>query len=384
LENILAHIDEFGTNSIEIEKQGVSSHFLLCATLIEEKNLLKGQKILNQVRKTHFQESEIKSSKVKKKSHGRRLTILNDLSQIDFTIYLIVVDKKEIISKGLTIKQSFYKYFNKLLVTDLNRINKKINFIADQIGTIEFQESFQDYIEKEVTQYDLFNENKLFEFYDSKEENLVQLSDFIVGTLAKCFDKKHFNENSDEYLSILKERLNIRFWPNNIGNYLRQEKSTKDFNPTIATLSLNLAQDYIARNKNKKDNDIRAQIYLLKYLMLLQRVSPHYFVPTYDLKDKLKFELGIDLNIRLFRKNIIGALRDNNIIIVSSNSGGYKLPVNESDLTEFVNRYNSIIHPMIQRMKKCRDSVMIGSMNEIDILKYEEFKKLKEIIEITK
>ena len=55
---------------------------------------------------------------------------------------------------------------------------------------------------------------KLFEFSDSKENNLVQLSDFIVGSLAKCFDKKHFQENSSEYLTLLKDKLNVRFWPN--------------------------------------------------------------------------------------------------------------------------------------------------------------------------
>jgi hypothetical protein len=384
LTKILAHIDEFGTNSIETQKDGVSSHFLICATLIKEENLIPAKKIIDEVRKTHFQNSEIKSSNVKRAKHTRRLTILNELNQIDFTIYLIVVDKEEINSEGLSIKESFYKYFNKLLVTDLNRINNKITFIADQIGTTEYQKSFQKYIENKVTQYDLFNETKLFEFSDSKENNLVQLSDFIVGSLAKCFDKKHFQENSSEYLKLLKDKLNVRFWPNNIANYLRTDKETENFDPKIAELSLNLVKDYIAKNEKKIETDFIAQIYLLKYLMLIQKVSPHYFVQTHELMDKLKNEIGLEYSVRLFRKNIIGNLRDNNVIIVSSNSGGYKLPVNKSDLTEFVNRYNSILQPMLSRMKKCRDSILLGSMKEIDILDYPEFESLKEIIELKK
>jgi hypothetical protein len=384
LTKILAHIDEFGTNSIEVHKDGVSSHFLICATLIKEENLVAGQKTIDQVRKTHFQNSEIKSSKVKRAHHARRLTILNDLNEIDFTIYVIVVDKKEIDSEGLSIKQSFYKYFNKLLVTDLNRINNKITFIADQIGTAEYQKSFQKYIENEVTQYDLFNETKLFEFSDSKENNLVQLSDFVVGSLAKCFDTKHFQENSSDYLKLLKDKLNVRFWPNNVANYLRTDNETENFDPKIAELSLNLVKDYIAKNEKKVETDITAQIYLLKYLMLIQKVSPHYFIQTHELMDKLKNEIGLEYSVRLFRKNIIGNLRDNNVIIVSSNSGGYKLPVNKSDLTEFVNRYNSILQPMLSRMKKCRDSILLGSMNEIDILEYPEYESLKEIIELKK
>ncbi|MBZ9729989.1 DUF3800 domain-containing protein [Salegentibacter sp. JZCK2] len=381
---ILAHIDEFGTNSIEVHKEGVSSHFLICATLIKEENLITGQKIIDKVRKTHFQNSEIKSSKVKRAHHARRLTILNDLNEIDFTIYVIVVDKKEIDSEGLSIKQSFYKYFNKQLVTDLNRINNKITFIADQIGTAEYQKSFQKYIEKEVTQYDLFNETKLFEFSDSKENNLIQLSDFIVGSLAKCFDTKHFQENSSDYLKLLKDKLNVRFWPNNVTNYLRTDKDTENLDPKIAELSLNLVKVYIDKNESKVETDITAQIYLLKYLMLIQKISPHYFIQTHELMDKLKNEIGLEYSVRLFRKNIIGNLRDNNVIIVSSNSGGYKLPVNKSDLTEFVNRYNSILQPMLSRMKKCRDSILLGSFNEIDILEYPEYESLKEIIELKK
>jgi len=384
LTKILAHIDEFGTNSIETQKDGVSSHFLICATLIKEENLIPAKKIIDEVRKTHFQNSEIKSSNVKRAKHTRRLTILNELNQIDFTIYVIVVDKEEIDSEGLSIKESFYKYFNKLLVTDLNRINNKITFIADKIGTTEYQKSFQKYIENKVTQYDLFNETKLFEFSDSKENNLVQLSDFIVGSLAKCFDKKHFQENSSEYLTLLKDKLNVRFWPNNVGNYLRTDKETENFDPKIAELSLNLVKDYITKNEKKVETGYIAQIYLLKYLMLIQKVSPHYFIQTHELMDKLKNKIGLEYSVRLFRKNIIGNLRDNNVIIVSSNSGGYKLPVNKSDLTEFVNRYNSILQPMLSRMKKCRDSILLGSMNEIDILDYPEFESLKEIIELKK
>jgi hypothetical protein len=384
LANIFAHIDEFGTNSIAVEKDGVSSHFLICATIIKGENLTTGQKIIDQVRNTHFQGSEIKSSKVKRTQHTRRLTILNDLNEIDFTIYVIVVDKKEINSEGLSIKQSFYKYFNKLLVTDLTRINNKITFIADQIGTAEYQKSFKEYIKNEVTQYDLFNETKLFEFSDSKENNLVQLSDFIVGSLAKSFDTKHFQENSSEYLTLLKDKLNVRFWPNNIKNYLRTDNISENFDPKIAGLSLTLVKDYIAKNEKKIETDITAQVYLLKYFMLIQKVSPHYFIQTHELMDKLTNEIGLVYSERLFRKNIIGNLRDNNVIIVSSNSGGYKLPVNKSDLTEFVNRYNSILQPMLSRMKKCRDSILLGSMNEIDILEYPEYESLKEIIELKK
>ncbi len=384
MENIIAHIDEFGTNSLEIDKDNVSSHFLLCATLVSSRNIDEARQIVTKVRNRYFQNSEIKSSKVKRSSHLRRLLILKKLASINFSIYVIVVDKKDINSKGLSIKESFYKYFNKLLVQDLYRINSKITFIADQIGTNEFQIGFKEYINREVTQYDLFNNDKIFEFSNSQNTDLIQLSDFIVGSLAKCFDNKHHTENSDQYLKIIKDKLHVRFWPNTITNYIRKNDLPDVYNPIIAKISSNLANDYILKNEHVKDEDIRAQVHVLKYLLLMQRISPDYFVQTSDLINKLIADIRVNYQVRVFRKNIIGSLRDKNIIIVSANGGGYKLPVSNRDMIEFVNRYNGILIPMLSRMKKCRELLLTGSNvnndQRIDILDYPEYELLKNII----
>jgi hypothetical protein len=381
LSRLIAILDEYGTNSLNIEAKDVSTHFLLNAILIKEENLEEIKKEIDKIGLKYFQGSEIKSNTVKRKHFDRRLRILTAFSKIDFTIFTLVVDKKEIRSKGLTIKQSFYKYFHRQVVQFLNRIDKRITFIADKIGDESFQRSLNQYIHDNFRQIDLFNPEKIYDFSDSKEENLIQLSDFIVGSLARVFDTKLYEPPAEGILKLIEKRLHLRFWPDKIENYIHESIDKTQYDSRIASLSLDLAQDYIRQNASSGDFNIKARINILDYLILFQRIAPRYFIPTYELINRIKFETDVELNERVFRKNIIGSLRDQHVIIVSSNTGGYKLPVNKSDLIEFVNRYNGIIQPMVSRMKKCRESVLIKTTDEIDILDYPEYALLKKMIE---
>ena len=77
-----------------------------------------------------------------------------------------------------------------------------------------------------------------------------------------------------------------------------------------------------------------------------------------------------------FRMRVIGKLRDSGVIIASS-SKGYKLPSKLSELYDFINHDASIVIPMLSRLKKCRDLVKLGTVNELDLLDQTEYKSLK-------
>lgn len=378
---IYAYIDEFGTNSLEIEKEGVTSHFLLGCTLVKSENINSAKDSVIAIRDLYFQGSEIKSNKVKRKNHARRLTILQELSKIEFSFFLLVVDKSEIKTKGLTFKQSFYKYFHKILVTYLDSIHGKIQFYADALGDDTFQKSFEKYIKNSIIQTDLFNPEVKYQFIDSSDSDIIQLSDFLTGSLAKYFDIKSATDRGEEFLEVLSGKINVRYWPDNVDDYLVFNQSPEEYDKRIAELSINLAQNRIQKIQGSESEYSKAQIILLSHLLLVQKVSPSHFVQTEELKEKIRLSTGIKLSDRLFRKEIIGNLRDNNVIIASRNAGGYKLPVNKGDLIEFVNRYNSIIQPMVGRLKKSRESILVSTNNDIDILNYEQYHTLKKIIE---
>lgn len=81
---------------------------------------------------------------------------------------------------------------------------------------------------------------------------------------------------------------------------------------------------------------------------------------------------AIKINQHYFRTNIVSKLRDSGVLIASSNKG-YKLPVCLNDLYDFVNLSSLTIHPMIQRISKCREQILVATNNEIDILEQREY-----------
>lgn len=60
------------------------------------------------------------------------------------------------------------------------------------------------------------------------------------------------------------------------------------------------------------------------------------------------------------------------------------MPVCLTDLYDFVNLSSLTINPMIQRISKCRDQILLATNNDIDILEKTEYEYLKRMIEIGK
>ena len=102
------------------------------------------------------------------------------------------------------------------------------------------------------------------------------------------------------------------------------------------------------------------------------------YVTTKELKKQLEYTKLSDLSTQKFRMRIIAKLRDNGVIISGSSAKkGYKIPSNEKELLDFINHGTSIIMPMLSRLKKCRDSIKMGTINKLDLFQRTEYKSLK-------
>ena len=113
-------------------------------------------------------------------------------------------------------------------------------------------------------------------------------------------------------------------------------------------------------------------------------LKKHKIVPdsvgTEELKGQLKLAGYGTIQDQAFRKNIIGNLRDEGVIIASS-SKGYKIPATKAELYDFVNRDAGIVLPMFSRLRKCRDLIKLGTFGEVDLLAEPEYKQLRKCIE---
>lgn len=379
-----AFIDESGDYSFDFENNDVSTHFILVAVLAKESNKEWLEQEVEKVRQKFFHTEEMQSDKMN--NPHLRIQLLNDLKDLPFNIYAYVVDKRKIREdSGITFEKTFIKFMNRLVYDDLNRTFDQLDLVLREQGTKEFMTEFKTYI-SERSVPDLFNYST-FGFNQSKSEILLQLANFIAGTIAKGYDQTQYSEYYPLFNKIIKKKIiAINLWPQNYKNYLDDYISRNQdspFDEVIFKQSVNLTLQYLEKNKKSEDADERIRVDLLKFLLFNLRENPNEYVFTQEILDNLNAIRVNKINHHYFRSNIVSKLRDSGLLIASSNKG-YKLPVCLSDLYDFVHLSSLTIHPMIQRISKCRNQILLATNNEIDILEHNEYEYLKRIIEMEK
>ena len=365
-----AFIDEFGDSGLETSKKGVSSHFIVTSVIIEESSILEIESQLEQIRERHFQQSEIKSKNVASNDR-RRMKILKDFLTIDFKFLAVVIDKSDLYGEGLKYKPSFHKFMHSIIDNELFRTFQNIKVRADKHGDEEFMDEFQRYVQrKHITLFERID----FEFLESSTSLLIQLADFICGTIARNFDETVFSQNGREFLRILESKLiSLRYFPEKNKLLLNcEDLGSHEYNKEISELSLKRAIDFINKNQNSRNSEIIDQVNCIKFLLLhLQVIDPFKYVFTKEIIRNLKLARG-QRRVHYLRSKVIAKLRDAGVLISSSNKG-YKLPVSEKDLYDFVNRSNLNVVPIIGRVKKCCEAVKLATMGNTDILANQEY-----------
>lgn len=374
-----AFIDESGNFGFDFESEGVSTHFVVTAILVDQNNISQLEESVELIRKKHFQTGEMKSSSVSD-NDIRRIKILTELKDLPFHIFSVVVDKRKIYkdSGGLIYKKVFIKFLNNLIHKELYRAFPNLQMIADEHGRKEFMEEFKRYVSKKHMP-NLF-ETYEFGFAKSKSNILIQLSDLICGTIATGFDEKQKSEKFSNFLSILKSKmLVLKEWPESYENYLVQSEidgQTK-FNEIIARQAIRLAKDFLEQNENTKIPEVEDQLIFLRFLLFnLRFLKSDGYVPTHEITKNLSMIRKKKYNNHYLMTQVVARLRDQGVIIASS-SQGYKLPVSEKELYDFVNRSSTVIMPMLNRLKRCREQIKVATKNELDILDKPEYQELK-------
>ena len=378
-----AFVDESGDYSFDFENDNVSTHFIIVAILAKESKKEWLEQEVEKVRQKYFQTEEMQSEI---DDPHLRIQLLNELKDLPFNIYAYVVDKRKIREdSGITFEKTFIKYMNRLIFDDLNRTFQQLDLVLVEQESKEFMTELKTYItEKSIP--DLFNYTT-FGFNNSTSEILLQLANLIAGTIAKGYDQTQYSEHYPLFNKIIKKKIiAINLWPQNYKNYLHDYISRNQdsmFDEVIFKQSVNLTLQYLEKNKKSEELDEKIRIDFLKFLLFNVRENPNEYVFTQEILDNLNAIRVNKINQHYFRSNIVSKLRDSGLLIASSNKG-YKLPVCLTDLYDFVNLSSLTIHPMIQRISKCRNQILLATNNEIDILENNEYEYLKKIIEMEK
>lgn len=388
MNKIVAYIDEYGAFGFQLDKPNVSTHFIITAIIVEESNVQELSDKTNIIRQRYFQKGEIKSSKVGK-NHVRRKLILDEITKLPFRIFTLVVDKKMIYPQsGLRYKTSFYKFLNNIIYSELSVNFKKIKIIADEIGSSDYMKSFYSYVKsKQKIIHTLFDDEISDDtdiVFENSKQSLVQISDFISGSLAYTYDeKKKLESEGYNYYSLLKSKINrIKIFPETSDSFdIADSAISSKYNAEIADICFRKAKLFVEQHKNSDDDIIKQQVITLNYLLFrFMNNDMRHYIPTKELINNLVYAGYDKLSMQTFRNKIIAKLRDNEVII-SSSPNGYKIPSTEEELYDFVNHGKTIILPMLSRLRKCNDIIKMGTNGKIDLFDKAEYHSLKELLE---
>lgn len=383
-----AYIDEYGAFGFQFDKPNCSSHFLICAIILDDNEKDIVEQGLEKIRSKYFQKGEIKSSKVKR-NHRRRMIILEEILKLPFHVYLYVVDKRKIYeNSGLRYKESFYKYLTNQIYEELRVNFRELQIVADEIGTNEFKESFYSYTRSKQKKTrslfgDEYGETDLV-LVNSKNNIINQLADFVVGCMAYKYDVQKIPLSAGyHYDQILNTKINrIKEFPETIDSFQVSSSSTAvNYDWEIADICFRKAKAYIESNKSSADDEVKQRIIVLEYMLFrFMNNAQRRYIPTKELISQLKFAGYPNIALLSFRNKIIAPLRDSDVVI-SSSKNGYKIPYTEEELCAFVNHGKTIIMPMLSRLKKCNDVIAMGTNGRIRLFDKAEYSDLRQMLE---
>ena len=369
-----AFIDESGGFGFDFECDGTPNYYILCAIIVDNNNIKKLHEDFDIIKKDNgFTKGELKSSKL---TENRRKHILFQLLPLDFNIVLLIADKKKFIEGSVLTeyKRSFIKFLNQHLYDMLYKAYPKLTILQDETGTDEFQNSFQNYVEENRIDENLLNEYD-FNFINSRDETLIQLADYVAGSMYH-----YFTGNIEyNYFAAFKSKITVcDFFPNDRESYWgRVKPEDYNYDKSIFDIALKSVNDFIIRKRNSKERDHILQVKTLEYLKnSVVFINPTKFVFADELIDYLFRSTGIKVSRNLLYTNVIAHLRDEGVIL-SSSVRGYKIPISVEDVMVYMNQTVSTVGPMIERMNKCRSLIKANTGNELDLFDQKAFIKYK-------
>lgn len=368
MEVINAYIDESGDPRFN---EGASERLEFSAVLIEAVNEGKTIEQLNNI-KAKFNLKEFKSSRIRQER--RRIQILKELQEVDFKFINLSIDKSRVYGVWKHNPKVFYKYTQKILHRELHRLYPDRNVTIDQFSDEKYQESLKIYLE-DNSQLELFN--SVLNIGSAKNNVLIQLSDLIAGTNRKLIGGEFESPIPIRGLLAAKE-LHLLVWPENF-NRLNIDSIKDKEDKNVADISISYADRYI--ENNKEDPSFNHRIMILEYLLFqVKFIDKNSYIYSLELISWLE-KNNIKYSEEEFRKNIIGPLRDDGVVIAGSRKG-MKIPMSVTELVDYLSYTSSRYITMIKRFKETFKTLNGSALGSIEIFNSDEFKIHKKLFKL--
>ncbi|MGL4367901.1 MAG: hypothetical protein ACRCTQ_06465 [Brevinemataceae bacterium] len=237
-----------------------------------------------------------------------------------------------------------------------------MKIIADKIGFTEFQKSFTQYITPFLPEPTLFNQKTwTHSFEDSKQTQLIQISDVIAGTIMNHFDPDRKTDDTSVHYNIIKPQiLHLEFFPYKLTSSISENLDDN----TILEYQRVICDRYLQEYSQSIDDDTKLRVSLLKQLMIYTYNDKTVFAKQLrqDL-DNIEYEVSD----RKLKTELIGKLRSYGIII-SGTKSGYCLATKKEHVVNYIAHDESIIFPMLEKLLSAQQGIEKASEGSIKLL----------------
>lgn len=203
---MLVFIDESGDTGLKLEK-GSSRYFVISLILFEEhEEAIACDKRIELLKRELRLKGEFKFSKL---NIDKRTAFFNAMLPYSFFYFGIIINKdlQKLSGSGFRVKESFYKYTCSLIFENAKPHLKDAIVVIDGNGSKDFRMRLQDYLKRKVGSGVI----KKIKIQDSKQNNLLQLADMVVGAIHRNLSNK-IDKNAYRKLLTTKE-FNVQMWP---------------------------------------------------------------------------------------------------------------------------------------------------------------------------
>jgi len=197
---MLIFIDDSGDTGFKFEKG--SSRYFVISLLIFDDNL-EAEKMavaIKELKRKHVLK-DYEEYKFNKSKERIRKEFLVCVTQFQFRVRSLIVEKEILYSPELHKKESFYAYFIKQALKFSNGTISDATIKIDGSGDRVFRKNFLTYLRKELNA----NEQHIVKkcrLADSRSDALLQAVDMIAGATRRSYE-----EGENQYRSIFKQHI---------------------------------------------------------------------------------------------------------------------------------------------------------------------------------
>lgn len=211
-------------------------------------------------------------------------------------------------------------------------------------------------------------------------EPLLQLPALLCAALTEAYASE-----SDELLELVRpdhalgiDEWPVRYRPTPGAAPLRAADESDD---EVARYAIAAAESFVASHGSALDEDTRGQVLVLGRLLFEARFGePRSYLSTEVLRLALSPLGKTHESLHWLRSNVIAPLRDAGVLIASS-ARGYKIPLSVADVSDFVSRTDTVVHPMLHRVARARDAVLRVTQGRVDVLAQDRFAQLRAAVD---